>query len=130
MKILVGVDEFKVSQTVLEVAVKHAKAFAAKLILVTSRMGGDKTSVDDVDEGNRRLEEAKRFVEHAGVPCETHLLVRDLQPGEDIVAFATEKNVDEIVIGIRKTSKMDKLVFGSTAQYVILKAPCPVVSVK
>lgn len=130
MKILVGVNEFKVSQKVLEVAVKHAKAFEAKLILVTSRMGGDKTSVDDVDEGNRRLEEAKRFVENAGVPCETHLLVRDLQPGEDIVAFATEKNVDEIVIGIRKTSKMDKLVFGSTAQYVILKAPCPVVSVK
>lgn len=130
MKILVGVDEFKVSQKVLEVAVKHAKAFEAKLILVTSRMGGDKTSVDDVDEGNRRLEEAKRFVENAGVPCETHLLVRDLQPGEDIVAFATEKNVDEIVIGIRKTSKMDKLVFGSTAQYVILKALCPVVSVK
>lgn len=130
MKILVGVNEFKVSQKVLEVAVKHAKAFEAKLILVTSRMGGDKTSVDDVDEGNRRLEEAKRFVENAGVPCETHLLVRDLQPGEDIVAFATEKNVDEIVIGIRKTSKMDKLVFGSTAQYVILKALCPVVSVK
>jgi nucleotide-binding universal stress UspA family protein len=35
-----------------------------------------------------------------------------------------------IVIGIVKKSKVGKLFFGSTAQYLILKAHCPVLTVK
>jgi nucleotide-binding universal stress UspA family protein len=38
--------------------------------------------------------------------------------------------MEEIIIGVRRRSKVGKLLFGSTAQYVILKAPCPVVSVR
>ncbi|MFN2437147.1 MAG: universal stress protein, partial [Desulfotignum sp.] len=58
------------------------------------------------------------------------LLVRGLEPGEDIVRFADENRVDEIVIGVRSRSKVGKLLFGSTSQVVILQAGCPVVSVK
>ena len=41
-----------------------------------------------------------------------------------------QAQVEEIIIGVRRRSKVGKLLFGSTAQYVILNAPCPVVSVK
>jgi nucleotide-binding universal stress UspA family protein len=58
------------------------------------------------------------------------VLISDLEPGEDLVQFAEENKIDEIIIGIRKRSKVGKLMFGSTAQYVILNAPCPVVSIK
>jgi nucleotide-binding universal stress UspA family protein len=44
--------------------------------------------------------------------------------------LAKENEIDQIMIGIRRRSKVGKLVFGSTAQYVILEAPCPVVAVK
>ena len=44
--------------------------------------------------------------------------------------FCVVQNVDMIFIGVRRRSKVGKLLFGSTAQYVILNAPCPVVSVK
>jgi len=50
--------------------------------------------------------------------------------GEDLVNHAKDKDIDEIIIGVRRRSKVGKLVFGSTAQYVILEAPCPVVAVK
>jgi len=56
--------------------------------------------------------------------------VRGLQPGEDLVQYAEENQIDQIIIGVRQRSKVGKLLFGSTAQYVILEAPCPVVSVK
>ena len=65
-----------------------------------------------------------------GIACETHVLVRGLTPGEDIVDFAKDHKMDEIIIGIEKKSKVGKLFFGSNAQYIILESPCPVVSVK
>ena len=37
---------------------------------------------------------------------------------------------NEIIIGVRRRSKVGKLLFGSNAQYIILMAQCPVVAVK
>ncbi|MBW2582853.1 MAG: universal stress protein, partial [Deltaproteobacteria bacterium] len=51
-------------------------------------------------------------------------------PGEHLVYYAKDNNIDEIIIGVRRRSKVGKMVFGSTAQYVILEAPCPVLAVK
>jgi nucleotide-binding universal stress UspA family protein len=47
-----------------------------------------------------------------------------------LVEFAGQNEIEEIVISVRRRSKVGKLLFGSTAQCVILTAPCPVVSVK
>lgn len=73
--------------------------------------------------------EVKDLMEGSEIPYEIQLLVNTLESGEQLVQFAASKKVDQIFIGIKKTSKVGKLVFGSTAQYVILNAPCPVVSV-
>ena len=53
-----------------------------------------------------------------------------LTPGEDLVEFAREHGSDEIIVGVERRSKVSKLLLGSTAQFVILNAPCPVVTVK
>ena len=76
------------------------------------------------------LEKAKAVFDAKGIDCETHLLIRGLTAAEDIVLFAQEKNAYELIIGNKKRSKVGKLMLGSTAQYIILKAPCPVVAVK
>ena len=72
----------------------------------------------------------KSVFEENKIDCDSHLLIRGLTPGEDIVEFAKENEVDEIVVGVKRRSKVGKLLMGSTAQYIILQAPCPVVSVK
>ena len=54
--------------------------------------------------------------------------VNSTPAGEQLVRHAIRKKVAFICMGIRKRSKVGKLIFGSTVQYVILNAPCPVLT--
>nr|MCU0563767.1 universal stress protein [Desulfobacterales bacterium] len=65
-----------------------------------------------------------------GLECESLLSVRGMEIGEDILKIAEEKQAEEIVIGIQRKSKVGKLLFGSTAQFIIMNAACPVVTVR
>ncbi len=130
MKILLGYKEGRIGKKTMEVAAKHAKAFDGEVLIVTSLMGGDKTEKDEIDEAEKNFEEITSYFNEEGIKNETHLLVRGLETGEDIVKFAKEKNVDQVIIGVKNRSKVGKLLFGSTAQVVILEAPCPVLAVK
>lgn len=130
MKILVAFRGSNVGKDLLDLATKHAKAFGAEVQLITSLPGGDRTSTVQAKETEDALEAAKKFLNEQGIIAETHLLVRGMTPGEDVVTFARENDCDEILIGVKSRSKVGKILFGSTAQYVILKAHCPVVSVK
>jgi nucleotide-binding universal stress UspA family protein len=129
-KIIVGYDGTNTARAALALAKEHAEAFEGKVYVVGSLLGGDDSTVDHIKTAEENLEYAKTFLEQDDTPCETHLLIRGLIPGEDIVQFAKEIAADEIVVGVRRRSKVGKLMFGSTAQLVILEAPCPVVTVK
>lgn len=130
MKILVGYRGQNVGKDLLEQAVKQAKAFGGEVHVVTSMVGGEKTEKEKIEEAEENLNNAKQFLDAQGVKNDIHLLVRGRSPGEDIVLFAKENDIDEILIAVKSRSKVGKLLFSSTAQYVILKAECPVISIK
>lgn len=130
MKIMVGYEKNNASEVALKMAVQHANAFAAEVLLVTSMVSGDEPDIEAINEAEKDLEKAKKYCDDAGVTSETHLLIRGFEPGEDLVMFAQEQNVDEVIIGIKRRSKVGKFIFGSTAQVVILDAHCPVLAVK
>jgi nucleotide-binding universal stress UspA family protein len=130
MDIVVGFDGSSPAMKALNLAKMHAKAFNAKIHLVTSLKGGHGESQKHIDQAKDDLESAKKLVEDDGILCEEHLLIRGEHPGEDLVDFADEKGADAIFIGVLKTSKVAKLLLGSNAQYVILQATCPVITVK
>ena len=129
-KIVVGYDGSNTGKAALAIAKKQAKAYDAKVFVIESRVGGTETDVEDIQEGEGHLEFAESYLKEQNVDCETHLLVRGVEPGEDIVQFAKDNDADLIVVGVRRRSKVGKLMFGSTAQFVILEAPCPVLTVK
>jgi len=131
MKILVAyMGGLDVDKAVLEVARNHAKAFNAELYIASSMERVSEKERQDLDKIEKQLADVKKKIEADGIVCSTHILVRGLTPGEDIVEFATDKKVDEIIIGIEKRSKVGKILFGSNAQYIILQSSCPVVAVK
>jgi nucleotide-binding universal stress UspA family protein len=130
MKILVGYDGSNVSKEAVSLAEKHANSFKAEIILAHSMVGGPEVPRKDFEMAENNLEVEKSRLLDNKISCESVLSVRGLEAGEDLVQLADENKVDEIIIGVRRRSKVGKLLFGSTAQFVILNASCPVVSVK
>lgn len=130
MNIMVCFDGSDVAYYALRLAKKRASQLGAKIYLVTSMTGGREMKTEDFEKAEKLLNKAKVSVVGGDISCETLLSVKQLSVGENLVRIAQDKVIDEIYIGVKKRSKVGKLVFGSTAQYVILNAPCPVVSVK
>lgn len=132
MKILVAYNSrSKSSENALELAKRHAEVFGATLDVVTSavRTRSEK-DIPFVEEAEKELWEVERQMAQVGITCRTHLLIRQMSRGEDVVKFAEEHEIDEIIIGVEKKSRVGKFVMGSMAQYVILQAPCPVMTIK
>jgi nucleotide-binding universal stress UspA family protein len=131
MKMLVGYDGSNMAKAALELAKKRAKVWGAKIDVVNCMAQSRNLEYGDIRKVEQILEDEVRYILNSeNIPYETQLVISSLESGEDLVQFAEENKIDEIIIGIRKRSKVGKLVFGSTAQYVVLNAPCPVVSVK
>ena len=130
MKILVGYDGTNSAKEAVSLAKAHAKSFNATVDVVTSMQKGTEHEREDIDQAERGLEYAKSVFEESDIACNTHLLIRGLTSGEDLVEFAKENDIDEIIVGVKRRSKVGKILLGSTAQFVILQAHCPVVSVK
>ncbi|MBT8331268.1 MAG: universal stress protein [Deltaproteobacteria bacterium] len=130
MKLLVGYDGTNSAKEALNLAKSHAKAFGASIQVVTSMHKGTESERQEIEQAERGLEYARSLFEEANITCNTHLLIRGLSAGEDLVEFANENQIGQIIVGVKRRSKVGKLLMGSTAQYVILQADCPVVTVK
>ncbi len=129
-KIVVGYDGSKSSLKTIEAAKKHAKAFNAMVYVIKSLETGKSDESGEIEKAEKVLDEAKKIFEAESIECETHLFIRGNSPGEDLVSFAKKIQADEVFVGVKIKSKVGKLIFSSNAQYVVIKAPCPVVTVK
>jgi len=131
MKILVGYDGSNEAKDALKLAQKHAKAFGAKIEIVKSVTRNHPLNQSLVQATEEKLEwEIRNHFNENNVSYETHLLISSRSTGESLVWFAKLEKTDEIIIGARKRSKVGKLLLGSTSQYVVLHASCPVVTIK
>lgn len=76
----------------------------------------------------KRLEEMVATMVPPGMHCDTYILHG--VPFYEIIQFAKRENVDLIVIGTRGRTGIKHVLFGHTAEKVVKKAICPVVSVR
>jgi len=130
MKLMVCYDGSDSAKSALKLAQKDAKSLGAKLEVVNTLTRELPLKHSQIQSREDKLN--REVVDLLGgddVSYEMQLLVTSLTSGEQLIQFAQDETVDIIYIGIIKKSKVGKLIFGSTAQYVILHAPCPVVTV-
>jgi nucleotide-binding universal stress UspA family protein len=137
-KILIAVDGSPPATRAVEVAIQLAQELGAQLaavhvvdsslafmpeyaVLETTKMGEFRRI------GRAALDEAGARVP-ASIQFEDMLIEGD--PGDDIVATARKWGADLIVLGSESRGRLAHFLLGSTADSVIRKAPCPVVSVR
>ena len=108
-------------------AKKHAKAHNGEVIAFTSIYVSDTV---EIEEAEKALVAGGKIFSDGEVTFSYKISTRGMHSGEDIVLYAQENDIDEIIIGVKRRSKVGKMIFGSTLQNVVLNAPCPVVTVK
>ncbi|MGB9964151.1 universal stress protein [Halobacterium hubeiense] len=89
---------------------------------------GDEVTPDAVARRHATIRDLGEHLSDAGVDYDVRGHVGE--HGESIVDVADDVNADIAVVGGRKRSPTGKAVFGSTAQTVLLSAPCPVTFVR
>lgn len=126
--VLVGYIPTPEGIAALDYAIDYAARNTARLTVVNTAKDGDYShpqfaTAEDVDTIDALL--ASKSVEH------TIVRPTDGKPAaEAILEAAAEVGADTIVIGVRRRSPVGKMLTGSTAQAIILRADCPVIAVK
>lgn len=128
MVIVVGYVPKPEGQAALQRAIDEALLRNARLVVLNSSKGD--AYVDPSFASGQDLEIVKSQLAGAGVEHELRQSVRGKDPADAVVEVAEETGADLIVIGMRRRSPVGKLVMGSTAQRILLDAPCPVLAVK
>jgi nucleotide-binding universal stress UspA family protein len=129
MRILMYYDGTEYTIEALPMVKVHAKAFNAQVDIVSSLPKGGEPQLKEIESRENDLAYLKSVLDKEKILCETHLLIKGHDAGDDIVQFAMEHKVDEIIIGTEKKSRVEKFLLGSVAQHVIINATCPVVIV-
>ena len=129
MKIMVCYQDTSTSRDTVRLAQKHAEIWKAEVEVVSTITREEPIKHSRLQEREEQFEaQIRDLFEDVDVPYKAHLLVNSTPAGEQLIRHANRKKVDFICMGIRKRSKVGKMIFGSTVQYVILNASCPVLT--
>jgi len=139
-KILLPTDFSDESLYALSYAADFAKMFNAKLYLLhviydiekASNLHIPHPSITDL---YKDLEaHAKRNLDSFGIDMlegikDVETVVKRGIPYEEVIKFASENDIDLIIIGTIPRSGVERFFVGSTTQRIIRNAPCPVLVV-
>jgi len=140
-KVLVPIDFSDYSKNALKYAVNFAKSFNAEIILVyvvepviyppdfsMGQIAMPSINAEWDDRAKDELQKlAKSDIAGAG---NVKTVIKTGKPFVEIIETAKEENVDLIIIATHGHSGVEHILFGSTAEKVVRKAPCPVLTLR
>lgn len=139
--ILIPIDFSDYSKNALRYAVQFAKNFQAKMYLIyvvepmiypaDFSMGQVAIPSMDADLQNRAEEELKNLANNfVDSSLELETLIKTGKPFVEINETAKEIDADLIIMATHGHTGVEHLLFGSTAEKVVRKAPCPVLTLR
>lgn len=140
-KILVPIDFSNYSKKALRYAVNFAKKFNSKIYLVyvvepviypsDFSMGQVTFPVSDIEMNEKAKDELNNLAKNEiGSQFEVETIIKTGKPFVEINETASELDIDLIIIATHGHTGMEHLLFGSTAEKVVRKAPCPVLTLR
>jgi len=140
-KVLVPIDFSDYSKSSLRYAVNFAKQFNAEIFLIyvlepviyppDFSMGQIAIPSINAEWGERAREELENLAKTEipeGINVKT--ILKNGKPFLEIIDTASEENIDLIIIATHGHSGVEHILFGSTAEKVVRKAPCPVLTLR
>ena len=139
--LLVTTDFSEISALAFPPAKMLAQTFGAKIIVVYVQeeimppFVGEyaQTSLQGIldDQRDTLGEELRRFVEaRIGPGIETDTVIGSGVPHTEIARIAGERGADLIVLATHGRGFLGHAIFGSTAERVVRRAPCPVLTIR
>lgn len=140
-KVLVPIDFSDYSKDALNYSINFIKCFNAELTLIyviepviyPPDFSGTQISIPPIDiVTTKHAEESLKQLIDKEIPpdIKVRAVVKTGKPFVEIVETAAEENIDLIIISSHGHSGVEKILFGSTAEKVVRKAPCPVLSLR
>ena len=128
MSVVVGYIPTAEGRAALDQAIDETRKRATRLVVVNTSRGDALVDerfaqADEVSDLRAKLD--AHGIEHVMVQA-----VRGREAADEVVNAATEHRAELVVIGLRRRSSVGKFIMGSTAQRILLDAPCPVLAVK
>jgi len=144
-KILVPTDFSEFSTYALNYAIAFAQNFKARIILIHVTSERDMDAIRQVSPylepgkledllRERESEDRKQLAAFIPPEMKKGLEVETIHkvgiPFVEIIKTAKEREVDVIVIATHGRSGLSHILFGSVAEKVVRRAPCPVLSIR
>lgn len=140
-KVLVPIDFSDYSKSALKYAVNFTKSFNAEIILIyvvepviyppDFSMGQIAMPSINTEWDDRAKDELAKLAKNeiSGFNS-VKTVIKTGKPFVEIIETAKEEDVDLIIIATHGHSGVEHILFGSTAEKVVRKAPCPVLTLR
>ncbi len=125
--VVVGYAHGELGRAALAAAVDEARLHGDDLLVLNATRGDSYADPDFAGEDQLRELEAELTATGVGYRVEQRV---GREPAREVVAAISEHRARLVVIGLRRRSPVGKFLMGSTAQSILLDAPCPVLAVK
>ena len=82
-----------------------------------------------IERVQRNLTLAREYFEDKGINADSHVVLSAASEGEALMVYFRENEFDMLMVRVQTRSKVGKLIYGSTAQFMILESKCPVICI-